>query len=150
MAFRLSTGLVATMLATSSLKAALEGSAGFLIDIYSGTQPANPDTAPTGTLLVTVSLNGAGTGMHFETAAVSGALPKKASETWSATAVATGTAGWFRIRTTTDTGTEASTTASRVDGAIATSGGEMTLGSLTVTSGAPFVMSAGSVTLPTA
>ena len=150
MAFRLSTGLVNAIMATSSLKSALEGASGFLIDIYSGTQPTNPDAAATGTLLVTVSLGGAGTGMHFETAATAGVLPKKASETWSGTAVATGTAGWFRIRATTDAGTGASTTASRVDGAIATSGAEMTLGSLTLTSGAPFVMSSGSVTLLTA
>lgn len=150
MAFRLSTGLVNAMMASSSFKSALEGGAGFLIDIYSGTQPANPDTAASGTLLVTVSLAGAGTGIHFETAATAGALPKMASETWSGTAVASGTAGWFRIRQTTEAGAAATTTLVRADGAIATSGADMNLGSLTVTTGAPFVLSAANFTLPTA
>lgn len=150
MAFRLSTGLTNAMMASSSFKAALEGAAGFLIDIYSGTQPANPDTAASGTLLVTVSLSGAGTGMHFETAATAGMIPKKVSETWSGTGLATGTAGWFRIRLTTEAGTAATTTLARADGSIATSGADMNLGSLTVTVGAPFLLSAGEFSLPTA
>ena len=150
MALRLSTGLVNAIMATSSFKAALEGGAGFLIDIWSGTQPATPDTAASGVLLATVSLASAGTGIHFETAATAGALPKKVSETWSGNGVATGTAGWFRVRLTTDAGTAATTTLARMDGSIATSGADMNLGSLTVTAGAPFLIPSGSFTLPTA
>lgn len=75
MALNLSTGLKNAMLASSSCKAAMEGAAGFVIDIYSGSRPASADRAATGTKLITVSLGGAGTGMHFATAAVSGALP---------------------------------------------------------------------------
>lgn len=150
MALRLSTGLVNAMMATASFKEALEGASGFLLDIYSGVQPANPDTAASGTLLVTISLGGAGTGMHLAASAVAGAIAKAVAETWSGTAVATGTAGWFRIRLTTEAGTAASTTAVRADGSIATSGADLTVGSLTVTSGAPVLLASAEFTLPTA
>ncbi len=150
MAIRLSTGLINATMATSSFKSALEGASGFLIDIYSGTQPANPDTAASGTLLVTVSLGGTGAGMHFEDAAVAGVLLKDAAETWSGEAVATGTAGWWRLRRTSDTGTGASTTASRMDGSIGTSGADMNQGTLTVTTGAPFLIPTAEYILPAA
>lgn len=150
MAIRLSTGLINATMATSSFKSALEGASGFLIDIYSGTQPANPDTAASGTLLVTVSLGGTGSGMHFEDAAVAGVLLKDAAETWSGEAVATGTAGWWRLRRTSDTGTGASTTASRMDGSIGTSGADMNQGTLTVTTGAPFLIPTAEYILPAA
>lgn len=150
MAIRLSTGLINATMSTSSFKSALEGASGFLIDIYSGTQPANPDTAASGTLLVTVSLGGTGAGMHFEDAAVAGVLLKDAAETWSGEAVATGTAGWWRLRRTSDTGTGASTTASRMDGSIGTSGADMNQGTLTVTTGAPFLIPTAEYILPAA
>ncbi|WP_018609488.1 hypothetical protein [Uliginosibacterium gangwonense] len=150
MALRLSTGLVNAVMASSSLKAAIEGANGFVIDIYSGTQPTSPDAAATGTLLVTVSNNGAGTGMHMGATATAGVISKAGAETWSGTAVAAGTAGWFRCRQVGDTGAAASNSAIRFDGAIATSGAEMTLGSLTISASAPFVLSTANFTLPMA
>lgn len=81
--------------------------------------------------------------------AAAGVLSKDAVEVWSGNAVATGTAGWFRIRGSNDAG-GASTTLPRVDGAVATSGAQMNLGSLTITSGAPFVVPTGTLTLPKA
>ena len=57
-------------------------------------------------------------------------------------------AGWFRLREASDAGTAQSTTAARMDGSIATSGAQMNLGSLTLTQGAPFVLTAATFTLP--
>ncbi len=144
MALRLSTGLVNKLMDTGSFKATF--ALGF-IDIYTGTQPAAADDAPTGTKLVTIYSDGTTTGITFEASATDGTLEKNASETWSGTAIATGTAGWFRLRAAGDTGAS-STTQARVDGAVSTSGAQMNLGSLSITSGAPFVLSAGSFTLP--
>lgn len=145
MATRLSTGLVNKLMDTGSFKATF--TAGF-IDIYSGTQPASADDAPTGTKLLTVYSDGTSAGLHFAAAAVNGAIAKLSSETWSGTIQNGGTAGWFRLREASDSGTSVSTTACRLDGAISTSGAQMNLGSLTLTQGAPFVLTAANFTLP--
>lgn len=145
MATRLSTGLVNKLMATGSFKSVFTAC---FIDVYSGTQPASADDAPTGTKLVTLYSNGSSTGLNWESAAVNGTLSKLNSETWSGTVVNTGTAGWFRMREATDAGTAPSTTAARFDGSISTSGAQMNLGSLTLTAGAPFVLTAANFTLP--
>jgi hypothetical protein len=80
----------------------------------------------------------------------SGVISKIATDTWSGTAALGGTAGWFRIRGAGDTGAGASTTAIRIDGTIGTSGADMNLGSLTITGGAPFILSSATLTVPTA
>lgn len=144
MSLRLSTGCATKVLGTSSLKTLLTAC---FIDIYSGTQPTTPDEAPSGTKLVTLYSDGTATGLGWGTAAA-GVLPKASGETWSGTCLATGTAGWFRIREAGDAGTSLSTTAVRIDGTIATSGADMNLGSLSLVSGAPFVLSSGQITLP--
>jgi hypothetical protein len=61
------------------------------IKIYSGTQPADADTAPSGTLLVTITL--AATAFGSASAAGTATL---ASTPRSGTGAAAGTAGWFR------------------------------------------------------
>lgn len=145
MAARLSTGLVNKLMATSSFRTLF--ALGF-IDIYSGTQPASADDVPSGTKLCTLYSDGVSVGLSWEAAATGGALPKLASQTWSTTVAVTGTAGWFRLREASDAGTGASTTACRYDGAIATSGAQMNLGNLSLTVGAPFVISAATFSLP--
>lgn len=92
----------------------------------------------------------AANGLNFG-AAVLGVLSKD-SDTWSGTAVATGTAGWFRVRGRGDDGTAADSSKvfPRFDGAISTSGAQMNLGSTTITSGAPFIVPVAAFTLPTA
>ena len=88
-------------------------------------------------------------GLRFDYPAAAGVLSKPAGDTWKTdSALAGGTAGWFRMREATDAGTTLSTTACRIDGAISTSGAEMNLGSLTVTALAPFVLTGGSFTMP--
>ena len=58
--------------------------------IYSGLPPAAVEDAPTGTLLVAIDLPA-----DWMAAAAAGSKAK--SGTWSATAVGTGTAGYFRL-----------------------------------------------------
>lgn len=146
MPLRISTGAANKMLGTSSLRTQLVDC---FIDIYSGTQPAFPDDVPNGTRLVTLYSNGSSAGLEWD-APVAGVMQKAAAETWSGTVLANGTAGWFRIREATDPGTAASTTFTRVDGSIATSGADMNLGSLTLTVGAPFQLTSAQLTLPRA
>lgn len=146
MALRMSTGLVNKLLDTSSFKTLFVGC---FIDIFSGTQPASPNDVPVGTKLATIYSNGTSLGLSFGPSAAAGVLSKTVAETWSqSAATAGGTAGWFRMREALDTGLLSSTTAVRMDGAIATSGAEMNLGSLTITAGAPVVISAAAFTLP--
>ena len=102
------------------------------VKIYTGTQPTDPDDAPTGTLLVTI--NNGGTGITFGDAA-DGVLSKTVGETWSGVGADTGTAGYFRLCAYADLGTDNGTDC-RIDGTVATSGGELNFGSLAFTSGA--------------
>ncbi len=145
MAARLSTGLVNALMASSNFKTTF--ALGF-IDIYSGAQPALPDNAPNGTLLCTLYSDGVATGLSWASAASGGVLSMLSTQTWSTTVAAAGTAGWFRLRAAGDSGLLASSTAARFDGAIATSGAEMNLGSLALLTGAPFVIAAAAFSLP--
>ena len=63
---------------------------GGTLEIYTGGQPADPNSAPTGTLLCTITLPNPAFG-----AASAGVIAK--SGIWSDTAVDTGTAGWARF-----------------------------------------------------
>lgn len=152
MAIRISTALSNALMDTAPFKTAMNLC---FIDVYSGTQPSGSapttgaDAAVTGTLLVTISNNSTATGLTWEASATGGVLEKAPAETWSGSAVASGTAGWFRIRLAGDTNAaDTGFIYKRVDGSISTSGADMNVGSLTVTAGAPFIISAGSFTLP--
>lgn len=63
---------------------------GGTLEIYTGGQPADPNSAPSGTLLCTITLPNPAFG-----ASASGVITK--SGVWSDTAVDTGTAGWARF-----------------------------------------------------
>lgn len=102
------------------------------IKIYTGTQPADADDVATGTLLVTI--NNGGSGLTFGDAA-DGVLSKTVGETWSGVCANTGTAGWFRLMQAGDLGTD-NTTDCRIDGTVATSGGEINFTSLAFVVGA--------------
>lgn len=94
------------------------------ISIYTGSQPASADDPPSGTKLVDITTAGSGDfDLEFEEAE-DGHITKKLNATWSGTAVAAGTAGWFRLYTVGDS--EASSEEDcRLDGAISTSGAEL-------------------------
>lgn len=152
MALKLSTGLVNKLMDTSPFKTVF---AGCFIDIYTGSQPASADDAPTGsTKLVTLYSDGVSAGLSFEASATNGELEKNSAETWSGTAsfgiASPQNAQWFRMREAGDAGTAQSTTAARVDGTIGTSGQQMNLGSVSIANGAPFLLSAAVFALPKA
>lgn len=146
MALKLSTGTGKKLLDTGSFRSVFNLCK---INIYSGAQASSPDAAATGTLLCTITVGGGGVGLTWEAAAVENTIEKESTETWSGTVLADGTAGWFRIYESGDAAPgSASTTVARVDGSIATSGADMNLGSLTLTTGATFTLTAGTMTIP--
>ena len=138
MTVRLSTGLRTLLAGSTGFAAALEKG---VIEIYTGAQPASADAAVTGTLLGTVTLNsGAFTpgsptnGLTFA-AAAAGVVSK--TGVWSFNGIAAGTAGWFRFKgNAVDTGA-LSTTLPRMDGSVATSGGDLNLSNITIAVAAP-------------
>ena len=83
---------------------------------------------------------------------VNGIIPKSTTETWSGVAAATGVPGWFRFEAAlTDAGALDSADAiMRMDGAIGTSGAELNMATLSVTSGVTQTIDSFSVELPTA
>jgi len=114
------------------------------LEIFSGAQPTVADNAPTGVLLATIDLGGAG--INFD-APVGNTLAKAVGEVWSAVAVATGTAGWYRLSLLADAGA-VSTTAPRLDGAVAVSNSDMNISNTAITSGATQTVDAFTITLP--
>ena len=98
------------------------------VEIRTGSQPAAASDTATGTLLATVTL---GTAPSASSGTVS--MPDPAS----VNAVATGTAGWFRVKS--------SGGATVWDGAI---GAEGTLSSTSIVSGNPVDLSAVTYTVP--
>lgn len=149
MTARLSTGLVNDMLDTSSFKAALEGASGMLLKFYSGARPASANDAPTGTLLCTVSNGGAGTGVHFQAAAVANVISKAAAETWKGNCVADGVIGWCRLAQHGDAG-GSSSSAQRADFTVGTSGADINLASTNAVTGTPLELTSFDLTNPLA
>ena len=140
MAVRFSTGLRDKMLGSADLKTAL---ANGIINIYTGAQPASADSAASGTLLGTVTVDAgafthgvATNGVNFDTP-VAGVLAKAVSENWKFNGIVSGTAGYFRfVGNPVDDGL-VSTILPRIDGSVAKTGGDMTLSNTAITAGAP-------------
>jgi hypothetical protein len=106
------------------------------IRIYSGSQPATPETAASGTLLAELRFNATAFG-----AAASGVLTANAI-TSDATADATNTAGYYRAL-------KSDGTTALWDGSVSTSGADLNLNSTAIQSGASVSISALTYTLPT-
>lgn len=85
-------------------------------------------------------------GCNFQFPAVSGILSKEI-EDWSGVAVATGTAGYFRIEGDSADTKGVSTLFRRLDGSISTSGAELNLTTTAVTTGGTFAVNSGSFTV---
>lgn len=82
---------------------------------------------------------------------VSGVLAKPAGVVWGFNGLAVGTAGWFRfIASVADTGAllTAAPWLARMDGSIATSGGDMNLSNLAITIGSPNTVDTFAFTIP--
>lgn len=106
---------------------------GGTVEIRTGSQPSTGDTAASGTLLATVTL---GTSGSSSAGVVT--LPDPSA----VNAVATGTAGWFRVKT--------SGAASVFDGDCTATGGggTMTLSTTSLVSGSPVDITSFTVTMP--
>jgi hypothetical protein len=125
-----------------------------VLRIYSGAQPASPDNAVAGTLLLEVTVD-AGAFVHGAFAngvefgdAASGIISKAAGETWQDQGLANGTAGWFRFcANPSDTGI-ASTTLARLDGSVGTSGADLNMSSTSIVSGSTYTIDTMALTLP--
>lgn len=112
------------------------GAAAGTIKVYTGTQPANADTALSGqTLLVTLTC----ADPAFASAA-SGSVDIDADPDLSASAVATGTAAWARV---------ADSDGNTVfDGSVGTSGTDFIINSTSITSGQTVTLTTGNITFP--
>ena len=123
-----------------------------IMDLYSGTIPANADAIETGVKLASItvasgafSANAPANGLEFGTTA-SGIISKDAA-VWSGVGLATGEAGYFRFYSNAYT-TGASSTAIRFDGICAeASGGDLNMADLTVTLSATKTIDSFSVVL---
>lgn len=152
MAERTSTGLRNSVLKASGLSLA-DSLANGVIHIYSGAQPANGDAAETGTLLCIITL-ASGTfvpgsptnGINLDLAS-NGVVSKATAEIWSGIVLADGVAGWFRHYDN-NVVTGASTTAVRCDGAIASSGAEISMTNTQLATGGTITIDAYTVSLP--
>lgn len=152
MAYQISTGLRNILLGSASAASATSASLstamnlGF-IRLFAGTVPVSADAAETGTLLCIISNASTATGLTLDPA-VSGTIPKKASEVWSGVNSNTGTASYFRWVAAGDTAA-LSTTQARIQGLIGTVGADMNLSSVSLTSGATQTIDTFNWTLPT-
>ncbi len=144
MALRLSTGLRQTLLGAADFRTVFTFAS---INLYTGSQPASADDSVAATLLAPITVGGGATGLTFD-APVAGVIAKAVAEIWSGTALATGTAGWFRLFILADDPATQDVVLERMDGAIATSGGELNMSSTAVVLGAVQTITNFTVTLP--
>jgi hypothetical protein len=148
MTIRLSTGMRNVCMGDGTNKGVGGVLALGFISIYQGTQPASPDTGATGTVLGLVTLNGDGsTGLSWEVAAA-GVLSKDTDEVWQFTGLANGVAGWFRCWPAGGNPLSTSSTEARVDGLIATAGGDANMSNVNVVTGAVSTVDAFTLTMP--
>jgi hypothetical protein len=124
-----------TAAAAQAMGAALATAIGSaaLIRIYSGSKPATPETAASGTLLATVTVSGSFT-------STGGVLT--AADPAQVTPVANGTAGYFRVLTSGATAI--------LDGTVGTSGADMNLSSVSITTASPLDLGVPTFTVPVA
>lgn len=113
------------------------GAGAATIKIYTGPQPATGDTAPSGTLLVTFTCSD-----PSFSAAASGVITLDITPAISATGAAAGTAGWFRL--------ESSTPANVVDGSVTATGGggDLTVDNTSIAVGQTVNLTSGTITMP--
>jgi len=112
-----------------------------LINIYTGSAPANANAAVTGTLLAAVTMNSTAFAAPSGGVLTAGAMS-------SVTIAATGTAGYGRMVTSADTGALVTTTQARVQFAVGTSGSDMNFNTLSLVSGGSFTITSLTYTHP--
>lgn len=127
------TGSVVTVPGPNGLKGLMDGG---VIRCYSGAQPVSADSAATGTLLGSVTKDGAayteGTVTNgLVLAAPSGRSIAKSTDVWKFTGVAAGVLGWFRFQSLAVDDDSSSTTLVRIDGSIGITSGDLRVTSVT-------------------
>ncbi len=112
------------------------GSGAAVLEIRTGSKPASPDDAATGTLLASVKLNDPSFGSSSDGVITLDVDPATADSS----ADATGTAAHFRIKTSAGTGV--------VDGTVTATGGggDLTLNTVSLVSGASVTITSGTIT----
>lgn len=116
---------------------------GGVLRIYTGAQPATPATAPgAATLLAEFALSS-----PAFAAAVAGAVSLDVTPALTDTGITNGTAGWFRILTAAEA---AGTGLGTIDGSITVTGGggDLTMNTVTISTGVNVTVTAGTVTMP--
>lgn len=112
-----------------------------ILEIRSGSRPADPDTAPTGTVLASITL-------PADAFAVAASKAIAKAGTWQdASADATGTASWFRIKRSGDAGTT-NTTDKRLDGDVGTSGSDLNLDTVSIVATQPVTITGFTLSYP--
>lgn len=101
-----------------------------VIDLYDTAQPANPNTAPGGTKVGSITESGgafahgsATNALQFDATAVDGTMSITGGETWRFTAARAGTVRWGRIKTNATDDDSTSTTQARIDFSVGASAG---------------------------
>ncbi len=122
-----------------------EGAGAAVIQGRSGAQPADPDTAVSGTLLFTLTCSDPAFGAAAD--AAPGAIATASAITDDSSADATGTLGYCRASSTADGATPAD---DHIDGEAGTSGADFNFNTLAIVSGATISMTSWTVTLPEA
>lgn len=118
-----------------ALNAGIDVLNGGFLELYTGTQPATPDTALSGnTLLATLALSATAFG-------ASSSATKTANAITSATAAATGTATFFRAY-------KSDATTAVIDGSVGTSGADLNLNTTSIVTGATVSVSSWTVSDP--
>ena len=121
--------------AASGGKTLADAMAGFSVDIYQGTRPINADAAvPSGNILLGTVTNGGlpvtpgslTNGLNLGLV-VNGASGLAAGLNAQVTYIAAGQPQWFRMRANQADNNLASTTLARIDGSMATFGGDATI-----------------------
>lgn len=106
------------------------------IEIRSGSQPASAEDAASGTLLATITMSATAFGSSATGVATLAGTPL------SATAAATGTAGWARVKN------GSGATVMDVSVTATSGGGDIELASTSIVSGATVRITSGSYTTP--
>lgn len=104
---------------------------GGTLSVYTGTQPATPATAASGTKLVDITI-------YSMSAASAGVAALDMGSPSNGVAVATGTAGYARL----------TVSGYVIDGTVGTSGTDFTINTASITSGATVTLTAMNITQP--
>jgi len=147
MALKISTGLRNNLMAIAAFKGSMDTCT---MKIYAGAVPDSADADCTGNTLICEIFNGNDgvTTLSFAATAANGELTKTTAENWAGTNVASNTATFYRLELSTDDQT-LSTSQLRVQGKIGTSGAELNLTSVVLTSGSVQNIDYYSIALPT-